>query len=219
MKPIYVLIILVHLSACTKKNDLPPSLPLPTPRPSVSEVELRWKKIWTSASPLEDLKLFQKDYGLYLESNSKNLEHSYLSWEGPCGESYISLVKDTRQLPEQIHEIDSKGKVISTWHSGSGEVLRFEGNRLVRKVTFFENPEGFSQTSAADAKSKPHHFELAIEPSGGGFELRVAGSAPKTTFREIKCSRDLKKETGSDYAYCVEDPESKRKYVFQRPCT
>jgi hypothetical protein len=177
-------------------------------------IDVDWEKIWKSNSAIDELKKFQSNHGLFLETINKKEKYSYLAEEGPCGELYVSLVKDTKELPEIIYEINSSGETLASWNSGSGEVDKIEGSRLFRRVFFYEKLEDFMV--GAPATSKKHEFTLAMDPTGS-FELHVR-QGEKTNFQEMKCP-SLSKKIKSDYSYCVQDPQSNRMFVFQRPCT
>lgn len=110
---------------------------------------------------------------------------------------------------KQCYEIDSAGKVIMKWNSGSGVVARIEGSRLIRKVSFPLNP--------STPEDQGNAFALAIG-SDHQIEVLDAIQAKETVpFVEVACPAVVK-DLKSDYAYCVRDPKSKRTFVFQRPC-
>lgn len=181
------------------------SLAAPSGVPSApTPAQTEWKAVWDSENPLAALRAFESKHGLFLETARPLGPEATLLEEGPCGNIYSSLVRDTREIDEDVQEISEDGKVLRSWKTGSGEILRIRENRIYRELRY---PE-----------SKGRAYVLAIGDDSR-FEIAGESKAPtnlKTKFREVKCP---KVDFGSDYAYCVEDPATKRRFVFQRPCT
>src|SRR5690606_18162038 len=141
---------------------------------------------------------------------------SYLAADDACGKVYISLVPDAGHLPQPVYEIGPDGRVLATWNSGSGKVLRFEGDRLFREAVFFEDPRHHAIES--QSKGKKHLYVVAISSKGflDVFEKKGRG-LNRTPFYEITCPT-LPEGVATPSSYCVQDPTSGRRYVFQRPC-
>ena len=206
MKSLFLLLLFQSGCAVRKSSDL---------QKPASQILSAWKQIWKSPDSFSELRSFQTKYGLFLETIKKVQPLSYLNAEGACGETYVSLVTSDEELDEYVFEVDSSGKTLLEWHTGSGKVHSIQGSKLYREVSFFEDPNDYSIEKSS--KGKSHSFVLAIGSAGS---LEVIGrtvSLKKMLFKETACPKidHLK----SDYAYCVRDPASMRTFVFQRPCT
>lgn len=182
-----------------------------------SPIGVEYAAIWELSDPYPALKEFSEKYGLFLETSEKVGEMSVLGNEGPCGEDYVSLVKDTSKVIEHAWEIDAKGKILREWRTGSNEILRVEKNRLFRVIDLVRKPSDFNLTNPKRDASFSS-FVLAIEPNGK-FELLSddAETAKKWKVTEERCPKGLKIE--SDYKYCVREKATKRLFVLQRECT
>ncbi|MBX3016347.1 MAG: hypothetical protein KF767_00555 [Bdellovibrionaceae bacterium] len=176
-----------------------------------------WSALWELSDPYPALRDFVRKNGLFLETSEKVGEYSVLGSEGPCGDEYVSLVKDTAKVGEHVWEIDPKGKILREWRSGNNEVLRIEKNRLYRVIDLNRKISDFNM---ANPKRDPAYssFILGIDSNGKFEVLSDDADKPKSwKVSEVPCPKGLRIE--SDYKYCVHEKATKRTFVLQRECT
>ena len=227
----------IFVFGCTQKEDsqsitspTPPvakeSVPTTATVPAEPELDrsadklplaMAWKDIWQNKDPFAALKAFQKKNGLPLETSQKMGEPSVLLEEGPCGPTFISMVKDSKNMIERVWEIDAKGKVLREWQPGTDKILRVEGNKLYRSVRFFELLSDYSTLNQKQV-SEVHLYTLALS-ADGSMELFPDDDmlAKKWELEELTCPANLKIK--SEYKYCVLEKKTKRLFVLQHPCT
>jgi hypothetical protein len=176
-----------------------------------------WMAIWKEKDQLKALKEFKDKHGLFLETQMQLGELYYLAAEGPCGDTFMSLVKDAKQAAEFVWEIDAAGKILREWQPGEEMIEGFDKDSVYRKITYFEDPRAFDSSSGVP-KTNGHDFVVKIS-SRGDFELlpenhKIPGG---WNVEETKCPPTP--EINSEYKYCVKDKKSKRLFVLQHPCT
>lgn len=176
-----------------------------------------WIAIWTLSDPFPALKKFVDRHGLFLETAEKVGEISVFTSEGPCGDDFTSLVKDTSKAIEHAWEIDEKGKILRRWQLGSPDIVRVDGHRLIRTIELLRKPSDYNLSNPR-RDSTYTTFLLAIGDDGK-FEIlsEEAEDAASWAVREIPCPAGLNIE--SDYKYCVKEKKSGRVFVLQRECT
>lgn len=192
-------------------EELKPKLSKHSSDPVVRE----WKNIWNKENHYKALKEFAKKHGVFLEVSRKT-KISYLATEGPCGSTYMGLVKKAKGTPETIWEINSAGKVINAWNVGSMNFLRISKNKVFRSIRFYEDPSDFEFMQAKQSKS--HEYVLQID-SKDNIEVLQAekNHLVKAIYPEVKCPKSV--DIKSDYKYCVKDAQHSRLFVLQKPCT
>lgn len=225
LKFLPMITILLLMNSCTKKNEETTQADVNKPQLSEEDqvnslaVSQEWSALWKEADQFTTLKAFQKKHGLFLETNEKVGTASLVSAEGPCGETYVSLVKDSQKLIEKVWEIDTKGKVLKEWNPGTEEFLGIEQDTLYRKVKFFEIVSDYSQYSNnTNSERIEHDYVLAIK-TDHSIELLPSNFEIKNKWEatEMDCPAGLKVE--SDYKYCVKEKSTNRLFVLQRTCT
>lgn len=193
-------------------------------RPDAADLRLddtplgkEWSAIWELSDPYPALKEFVAKHGLFLETAEKVGEFSVRASEGPCGDEYVSLVKDTSRVIEHAWEIDASGKVLREWRTGNNEILRVDKNRLLRVIDLHRKISDFN-TLNPQRDATYASFVLSIGDDGR-FELLSddADRARGWKVTEEPCPKDLKIE--SDYKYCVREKSTGRRFVLQRECT
>ena len=173
-----------------------------------------WKEVWTKKNKLQALRDFKNQYGLFLETDVKGKEAVMIS-EGACGDTFVSLVKNTKKVTDRVWEVDKKGNVLNLWHTGIEKPRSVKGTKLYRTIWLYENPAEFS-AQARTAETRAHEFLIEIG-ADGNFEILALDNEPATTFETVTCQKHIRVE--SDYKYCVKDPKSGRLFVFEGPCT
>lgn len=179
---------------------------------------IQWKEVWKAKNQFEALQQYNQKFGMFLPTGTKNHEISYLAFEGPCGDEYVSLVKDMDDPEDLIWEIDKNGKLLNTWSADSSRVLRIEGKRVYTELVLSEDPEEYFKRENAFAVGKIHTYILELD-SDRKFQIleKNEQSERKVEYKNVECP--AKVEIESDYKYCVKDEKNNRIFVFQDPCT
>jgi hypothetical protein len=181
-------------------------------------ISAEWKAIWSQPEELKALREFQKKHGMFIETSEEKKPLSVYLEDGPCGGTYMSLLKNAKDADEAVWEIDSKGKILREWHPGSAEVIGFDKNNLYRRITYWEVVSDLSPTKQRE--SKVHDYILSI---GADNSIETLPSDTKIPngwdLNETTCPEGTMERVKSDYAYCVREKKSKRLFVLQHPCT
>lgn len=184
--------------------------------PKSSQVAQEWSAIWKSKNSLKALNAFKEKHGLYLETSKSLGTDSFIVSEGPCGETYLSLVKDAKELTEKVWEIDTKGKILREWQPGTNEIQTIQGNVLYRQVVFFADVTDFNPQKK-ERNSETFDFRLAVTSKNHISVVKQDKPSVKWDITETKCPAGLK--INSEFKYCVKDKQTKRTFVLQKACT